>query len=334
MLDPDILEEFVSNHAPSHKQNSVSWIFNCPRCLKSNKLYIRKRDGRFVCFSCSGDGGKGFRGNCEYALSELCGLPFKQVVEALYGVNAKNIDHKQLVLTYGDFIGEQDEIELEVNEIPEVAWPLHFFPIDHKHAIKGAHYMESRGVDQEIASLYGVRYNAQDRAVVFPITHEGKLVGWQQRMIGPSSHWDEERAKYVKHPKTLTSKGVPKDRTLMFGDLTLTGDYAIICEGPIDALHCALAGGSVATMGKAVSRAQIELIRSKGVKRIYLALDPDALVEVRNLLREFSDLPCFSMIAPAPYSDIGEMPMEAVLKLFQDAKRIDLGSFISRFRRQ
>lgn len=332
-IDPDVLSDFIELHGPSYKQNSVSYIFDCPRCSKRDKLYIRKRDGKYVCWYCREI--SKFFGNAEYALSEICGLPLVLVKEALYGADAQNHDYAALDLKFGDFFGEEDEVSLDIglDEIPALKWPLDFFPMDHKFAAEGRSYLEGRGIPLEVAMGYDLRYHPREHRVMFPIEAAGKLVGWQGRITRPEKWWDEENAKYVKTEKILSSRGIPRDRVLMFGDRTITGDYVVLTEGPMDALKCHLAGGNAATMGKAVSPGQVALLRKKGIRRVYLALDPDAVAETSRLVQIFADLEVYSMMAPAPFKDIGEMSMAAVAELFGQARRLNVGTFLGFFRR-
>lgn len=333
-IDSTSLQEFIENQGVSFKKNSVSFIFDCPRCSKRDKLYIRRRDGRFVCWYCREI--SRFYGAAEYALSEILRMPIALVRQGIYGndgllSNDTGID-LQIGDFVGDYVGDDDEVELEVNEVPEVAWPLDYYPIDHEMAKEGLKYLlEQRGVPPELAIEYQLRYHPKEHRVVFPIVHNSKLVGWQGRLVRPHTFWDDEKARYVTAQKIMSSRGIPRDKVVMFGD-RITSDYVVVSEGPLDAIHCHLVGGNVATMGKAVSRGQIDLIRSKGVKKVYLALDPDALLEVSRLLEAFSDLQCYSLFAPKGYKDLGEMPLNAVVELFRNARKINKATFFGLFR--
>jgi hypothetical protein len=83
-----------------------------------------------------------------------------------------------------------------------------------------------------------------------------------------------------------------------------------------------LCGGNVATLGKWVSDRQIDLIVNKGIRRIYLGLDPDAIEDVARLIRQRGLEETYLIEVPKPYKDLGEMPMEAVLDCFHAAQRV------------
>jgi hypothetical protein len=118
----------------------------------------------------------------------------------------------------------------------------------------------------------------------------------------------------------------------MFFDRLQGQKHAVLCEGPMDALKAHLCGGNVASMGKAVSRAQLQLLRNAGVERLYIALDPDAQEEANRIARQVGmDMKVYNMMAPAPYKDLGEMHFDAVRELFQSARRMGPGDLFLNF---
>jgi hypothetical protein len=162
--------------------------------------------------------------------------------------------------------------------------------------------------------------------VAFPVELEGRLVGFQERtVLKETKLWSDELDRFTETPKVLSSKGIPREQLVMFGDRLAGVEHVVLCEGPIDAIKAHLCGGNVATMGKAVSKGQIALLRANGIKKIYLALDPDAAEETARLAREFGDLEVYLMHAPAGYKDLGAMSMEAVRDLFTSAPRVNPG---------
>jgi hypothetical protein len=142
----------------------------------------------------------------------------------------------------------------------------------------------------------------------------------------------------------LSSKDVPTAHVVMFANNLVGSEHAVVCEGPIDAIKADACGGNVATMGKAIGPGQIRTLRDpsrltreqvsaiwgSGIKRIYLALDPDAAKETSRLVREFSDMETYVMVPPKPYHDLGEMSFQEVHDLFRAAKPVGAGKlFIS-----
>jgi hypothetical protein len=61
------------------------------------------------------------------------------------------------------------------------------------------------------------------------------------------------------------------------------------------------------------------------VKKVYLALDPDAQTEMQALAPKFYDVEVYILLPEPGYKDLGEMSMEAVLERFRTAPRLRLG---------
>lgn len=313
-LDPEVLATYIEELGLEHSENSLSYLFTCPRCAK-RILYMYKLSGYFSCMKCTSDG---FKGSPEYALAELAGIPIGTIRTALYGTKFVDTTEK-LELNLEDFFGEDDEFDVEI--IPEISWKFDEIPIDQKHAIRGLRYLESRGIPLDIALKYHIRYAPARQRVLIPMKVEGKLVGHQGRLVVPNREWNEDLEKYVEAPKIISTDNFPNSRMVMFADNLKGSSHVIICEGPFDGIKFdTCCGGNIATTGKAVSKGQCNFIRSYGVKRIYLALDPNAYAETTKLIQEFSDLEVFVVKVPAPYRDFGEMSFDECLQAFKQAE--------------
>ena len=311
-----ILDEYGVIVTDNHK----SYITHCPLCSKDKKLFFRKTDGRFVCWVCRET--EGFQGRPEFALNKITGLPISTLKERLYGSDGKSGSTSvSLDISLQDFYGEDDPVE-EVEEIPSMPWAWDAYPITSKEAARGAAYLEGRGISVSVAQEYGIRYQPRSRRVLFPVIMGGRLLGWQGRFVANNKIYTED-GRVVEIPKALSTDDIPRDRTFMFGDRLTGSSYAVLCEGPVDALKAHLCGGNVASMGKAISEKQIKLLKNSGVTKLYLALDPDAAEETSRLVADFAgDLECYWMLPPCPYKDLGEMTMEEVRELFLGAPKV------------
>jgi hypothetical protein len=313
---PDLLAEAGVGKA---KQNGKSFILTCPRCMKKDKLYIRKKDGRFCCWVCKER--DGFQGAAEYALTELTGRTVAELQKMLYGSEGI-VGALSLELHLEDFFDDEDDSDTITiaRALPEVVPNPDFRDLDSQWGEPGRKYLESRGVPLEIALQYGIRYWPARSRVVFPVHSRGRLLGWQSRIIGPSEFEDED-GNLVKIPKALTYEGLAKEQVLMFAD-RITGDHAILCEGPMDAIKAHLCGGNVASLGKAVSLTQLNLLKYSGIKKLYLGLDPDASQEAWQIVSKLSgDLELYDM-RPQSDTDLGAMTFEQVYELYKNAKRV------------
>jgi hypothetical protein len=314
------LADLVSSSGLRFNQNKVSYIFDCPRCSKRDKLYIRKSDGRFICWYCAEI--DNFKGKAEYALVELLSLPLAEIRQRLYG-DAPVSPGAFLDLNIKDWFGEDDPIVVPI--LPTKQFQHDFYPIGHKHSVRGLDYLMGRGIPLALAQNYNVHYCPPDRRVIFPVQYHDKLYGWQARTIIPSEWFDEESGKMMSFPKILTSEGLKREHTLMFSDRLDGVNHCVLTEGPISAIKAHLCGGNVATMGKAVSTAQIELLKNAGIEKLYLALDPDAAQEASRLAGQHGDFALYHLLPDKDADDIGAMTINAVHRAFLQAPRINSG---------
>lgn len=319
-LEPKI-RELLQTSGVDFKSNSKSFIMDCPRCNKSGKLYMMRQSGRFVCFYCREI--EGYQGKPEFALVDLCGLRLSEVRKALYNDEPQG---SGLILGVGmqEFTDEDDDDYMDLAPtLKSVEWPSDSLILDRPDAAPGVRYLESRGVPMGLAMEYSIRYWPSERRVMFPVISRGKLLGYQSRLIEKDKpYWNERLRKVVSPQKILTNSELKRDQTLMFSD-RITGDHAILCEGPLDALKAHCGSGNVAAMGKAVANSQLQLLRNSGITKLYLALDPDAYLELDRLRRALADITLYDLRPPAPYKDLGDMPILEVKGLVDRAPVIN-----------
>lgn len=317
-VDPAALEQFINSSGVDFRPTNRSYVFTCPRCSKAKKLMMFKADGRFICWVCAEN--QGFKGRPEYALTELTGVSIKEIQRQIYGDSFDQLPTDYLDIQLRDFFEDEPQ-ELAAKHRPK-AWPLDFYPMDHQHARRGLEYLQGRGIDLELAMAYDLRYCPVQRRVIFPVKVGGSLMGWQARAIF-DTEWEDEDGNVFKAPKILTTGD--RDAQLMFQDRLAGMEHAVLAEGPVDGIKCHLAGGNVVTMGKVVARKHIEILRNSGVKRLYLAQDPDAATETMRLCQDFGDLELYRVLPPEGYEDLGEAPLELVRDQIFSAPRIYAG---------
>jgi len=325
-VDPKALHEFIRNSGLRPRNNSLSYVFACPRCAKKDKLYIRKRDGRFVCWVCRES--DGYQGRAEFALADLTGVNVKEVQAALYGGIVDSNGDAYLHVQLRDFFGEDDETPEDIGFTPlyPTMFPPDIYPIDEPASRRGLAYVESRGIDLALAKTYDLHYQPAKLRVVVPIVMGGELFGWQARIVdGLETYYDEETDTVREVPKVLGNEGLVRERTLMFADNLQGSPHAVITEGPFDGIKAHLCGGNVATMGKGVSEAQIALVRNAGIRKVYLALDEDAARDTMRLCEKMGDLELYLLRTPPGRSDLGASTPQEVYREFLRAQRINAG---------
>jgi DNA primase len=297
---------------PTH-QTYKSYVFGCPECARKKRLYVRKADGRFVCWFCRGGG---MEGAPEFLLARVAHVSVAEAKARMYGEEGAALER----LLDLEWIDSEDPAEAHV-VAPTISWPWHAAELDHPHAARGVAYLESRGVPLDVAQRYGIRYSPPERRVYFPVEDRGRLVGWQARLVIPNV-FITAAGERKEIPKILSSRNIPRDRVLMFGD-RITGDHAFLAEGPFDAVKADLVGGNAAAMGKCVTRGQVRILRARGVRRVTLALDPDAAAETSALIQDLvADMEVRVFEPDRGTKDPGDMSFEAVAAGNARARRV------------
>lgn len=327
-VDAEALKNVIKSSGVPHKENHVSYKFTCPMCKRPEKLYIRKRDGRYVCWYCRSINKTQGR-NPEFILATMIGSTPRELQEQLY--KGSWVDSSPLLL---DIHLDGDDEEEFLYEEPlvdaaSVTYDHDYHPIDAPAAARGLAYLEGRGIPLEVAKAYKLRYCPRKRSVSFPVEYEGILYGYQDRLIIDNEWFDEEAGEMRSVPKIRSRKSVDdrswRDRTVMFMDRLkdVAFDHAVVCEGPIDAIKAHLCGGNVALMGKSFSPGQVDLLRRLGVGKVYLGLDPDAAEEMSQLVHDLSDVQCYLMEVPQGKLDLGAMTFDEVHELYKSSRRVD-----------
>lgn len=305
-LDPLLLKNYIINSGLKFKQTSNSYIFKCPQpeCNKEDKFYIKKSNGIFICWVC------GYRGSRpEYALSKVLDIPLSEILFDLYGNGEAKGNHIQS-FQLEDF----DFIDDKLVSLKPIAAPYNFYALEDPKSKRGVDYLESRGIDLDLANKYHITYCPEQRRVIFPAEFEGNLYGWQGRWV-----IDGE-------PRMINSKSEDgwRAKILMFMDRLKGSKHCVLCEGPIDAIKADLCGANICTMGKLVSPFQLNIIRRMGIEDVYIALDPDAAEETQKIVKDLTkDLKCYLMEVPSNFKDIGQMEPKDVLELHRGAKRVN-----------
>ncbi len=308
--DPSRLLATLTDLGVAFESTPQRYVMACPKCGGKNKLSIYRQSGWFACWVCRES--QGFSGAPEFALREITGKSISELRAMLYGVREAPAA-VPLAVHFDAFAeeGDEDSPPPPQNEMPDLYWPCHVQPIDARASRPGREYLDGRGVPVDLAMQYDVHYDVERRAVAFPCWVEGRLVGWQTRVIDPVLVECPDGT-IVKRVKAMSTTDMPRDRTVLFSDRLKGCDHAVVCEGPIDALHAHLAGGNVATAGKAVAVGQCEALLMAGVRKFYLALDPDAAFEIAALERKLGveGVELHLVQIPDAYEDLGAMPLE------------------------
>jgi hypothetical protein len=178
-----------------------------------------------------------------------------------------------------------------------------------------------RGLSLDLIEKYGITYSPYMRRVLFPVIMNGVLYGWQGRAIDKDNKL-----------KMYNLGGQWKAKAIMFYDNVKTSDFMVLTEGPMDALKFGKVGGFIATMGKIISKSQIDLIVNSGVKNLYLALDPDAITEMADLVNRIlndANMNIYLARVPDGKKDFGECSYDECVTALTHAEKIRLDNQVA-----
>ncbi len=331
MFSSDALKKLIEESGVAYTSNSISYKFTCPLCEKKEKLYMRKGDGRFVCWICKET--SGFQGRPEFALTKLLDMPIGQIKKLLYGDGVT--DHLKGYLekpVWKDFWGEDDE-EFDLGVEPLLptgtCWPPDFVGPEDMAFATGARYLHRRGLTIEHVNAYQIKYDPPSNRVIFPFIIDGRILGWQARYIGNLLKVNPNTGKEYRIPKALTTLPPGIQGTyVMFQDRLKGSEHCVLTEGPIDAIKAHLCGGNVASLGKGVTKNQLKTI-AKYVRKLYIGLDPDAGTDIRRIVDEHSDdFDIYLMQPPSGREDFGDCTPEETYEAFMKAPRIKRGTLM------
>ena len=223
-------------------------LLDCPDCGKSGHLYVNVLKRESFCQRCK-------QGSSWLRLRRVMHLPRLAEVHALPAPRPQDCS--------GLLGRPKPATSLPIIELPWGSYPAVRFP-------EAIAYLESRHLSVHEAFTYDLQYcpyGPYAQRLVFPVTWEHRLVGFQARTI---AHED---------PPYLFPKGFPGARVL-YPERNLRAGRVYVTEGVIPAITCQ----GLATFGKKLSTSQLEALRavSRYVKQVVLLWDRDAWQSERN----------------------------------------------------
>jgi len=185
-------------------------------------------------------------------------------------------------------------------------------------------YVLDRGIKQETAKKWGLRYDRRLYRVVFPVRRmDGQLIGMTGRIV--PSH-DKPDANGNEPTKYHNYTGLNKVRYLYGANFFKTGQPIVVCEGPFDVLKTdqALAGRAAvcASLGHGFSNNHRLTIATAQPSRVLVFTDDDLAgrVSAEKIVAQLdATAPVFLMTAKGG-KDPGAMTDQAILEAFERAK--------------
>jgi hypothetical protein len=300
----------------SFRSNRKSLILDrCPRC-SGEKCYIRRKDGRSICFS----GKCGAKWSYKGIISELLSIPQSDVPKLLFGQDSSQ-DYEEIKIDFGKMeLDLEDDWDFDDEDEPEEQIsPIHmgpdFIPVERSEV--AINYLLQRKIfDPSLITAYDIRYQAVMNAIVFPVTKDGRVYGWQARSIPPLREGQL---------RLITSPGFNKSKFLLNYDRAKEQKKIVLTEGPVDCIHADVPGyGAVCSFGKSVSRKQIELLLETKAEAVYIGLDRDAYREADYLCRMICPYKAVYRVLPPDHrKDLGECTFQEVQESLSKAQKCD-----------
>lgn len=178
---------------------------------------------------------------------------------------------------------------------------------------------EERGITVEAATKLRLGFDETENRIVFPHFWQGKLVGWQKRVIPARPGWPGTVPDY---PKYRNSGGFPKAETLYHYDRAADYDHVIIVESPMSVARAVSLGldNVIATFGAKVSDLQIKLIADRfRFAWVWFDHDPAGSAGERKLVEGLHCRIDVDVVAPDPGRDLGDAASEAEVLAKLDA---------------
>ena len=285
---------------------SGQYICTCPFCGKESHMYVNKRTQMWDCKKC------GEFGNI-YKL-----LRFLDKTYLLNGATIENTD--TIVSVRSMLASELESSDVSVTELPEVKMPVGWRVLRNSNP-----YLLNRGITPELCERYKFgstkMLRKYDNYVLIPIYDGGKIRGYIGRY--GSKRVPDGKLRYNNSIGTQFAQ-------LLFGydDITENTATVILVEGIFDKIAVdkvlrlweSEEVKCVCTFGKKISAEQIEKLKVKGVSRVILLYDFDAIKEIKRYGIELENH-FVTSITYTTKKDIDECTAEEALAVFANLKR-------------
>ena len=247
---------------------SGQYICDCVFCGKEDHMYINKRTQMFDCKKC------GTFGNIFKLLRFL---------EKTYRLGGATIEAVETIESVREMLAsELESNKLTLTQLPEIKMPVGW-----KVLKKSNPYLMSRGITPELCERYEFgttkMFRKYDNYILIPIRDNGKVRGFIGRY--GCKEVPDGKLRYNNSIGTQFSQ-------LLFGydEITQNTNTVILVEGVFDkiAVDKVLDLWSsedikcVCTFGKKISEEQITKLKIKGVARVILLYDFDAIKEIKK----------------------------------------------------
>ena len=268
-------------------------VFYCPSCNHhKKKLTFNLLSQKFQCWVCN------YRGHRAYQLLKKAEAP-----GAAYEL-LKEIDSQ-----YNFKKAPKQKVEVNTLQLPKEAKPLtNATDIMSKHAF---HYLSQRGITKQDIVKYNIHYSEEGEFKNMAIIPSYDVNGFLNYYVGRSF----DKNAYIKHKLAFGTKDIIGFEMYINWDLPV-----ILCEGAFDAM--AIKRNAIPLFGKKIPSTLMQKIIESNVKKIYLALDDDALKETFSHAETFLSYGKKVYLIEMGDKDPSELGFESFTKLLHNATKL------------
>ena len=298
-----LLDSVLGKGSPTARGN---YAYKCPFCthhkkkLEINMVPNAKGENPWHCWVCDAKG------------NTLVGL-FKKI----------KVDREK-IFELKSALGFSEKRRDDIEEVIKIELPKEFISmyeanpksIMAKHA---ALYLKNRGIKKEDIIKYNIGYCESGRyanMVIIPSYNEN---GSLEYFVGRSFEKDPRKKFDAPHSNKNTLIG--------FANLINWNVPVILCEGPFDAIS--IKRNAIPLFGKNVSKKLMQKLVTNDVKKVYIALDKDAIKNTLKLSEEIMNSGKEVYIVELEDKDPSEMGFENFTKLIQKSSPLTFSSFFS-----
>ena len=225
-------------------------VFYCPSCNHhKKKLTFNLLSQKFQCWVCN------YKGHRAFQLLKKANAP-----GAAFGA-LKEIDQQ-----YNFKKQVKQKVDANTLILPKEVIPImSSSAVLSRHAL---HYLDQRGITKQDVVKYDLHYCEQGPLRNMVVVPSYDADGFLNYYVGRSF----DKNAYIKHKLAFGTKDVIGFEMYINWDLPV-----ILCEGAFDAM--AIKRNAIPLFGKKIPPTLMQKIIESNVKKIYLALDDDALKE-------------------------------------------------------
>ena len=276
-------------------------VFYCPSCNHhKKKLTFNLSSQKFQCWVCN------YKGHRAFQLLKKAEAP-----GAAYEL-LKEIDSQ-----YNFKQAPKQRIEANTLQLPKEAKPLtNATDIMSRHAF---HYLSQRGITIQDIVKYNIHYSEEGEfknMVVIPSYDDN---GFLNYYVGRSF----DKNAYIKHKLAFGTKDIIGFEMYINWDLPV-----ILCEGACDAMT--IKRNAIPLFGKKIPPTLMQKIIESNVKKIYLALDDDALKETFSHAETFLSYGKKVYLIEMGDKDPSELGFENFTKLLHKATKLTISTLMKK----